>query len=108
MNMNHRKNRMQRMGAINASSTAGSSDGIQGTYTPYPTNTSSPGGSDLSAAAAAAASLVASGRSAATGILQAEAAQNAINAQKNLTSALTPGVITIGLALVAFFILSKK
>ena len=42
------------------------------------------------------------------GWLQAEAAQNAINAQKNLTAALTPGMITIILGALVYMMVAKK
>jgi outer membrane lipoprotein SlyB len=80
-------NRNQRMGAINASSTAGTSAGN---------------------IAQTAASLVNTASGAVKGVLQAEAAQNAINAQKNLTSALTPGVITLGLFVLGYWLVTKK
>jgi mannose/fructose/N-acetylgalactosamine-specific phosphotransferase system component IID len=83
--------RQQRMGAINASSTAGTS-----------------AGATAASIASTAASLANTGKSVVTGVLQAEAAQNAINAQKNLTSALTPGVITMGLAVLAYWLVTKK
>jgi len=57
--------------------------------------------------AATIASLAATGKRSDRRIA-AEAAQNAINAQKNLTSALTPGVITMGLAVLAYWLVMKK
>ena len=102
--------RMQRMGSINASSTAGTSAGMGG-------GNSVPSGAYAGSTdnnvnwgniAQSAASIANTGKSVVTGVLQAEAAQNAINAQKNFTSALTPGVITIGLAVLAYVLISRK
>lgn len=78
--------RNQRMGSINASSAAG---------------TSAPNSANI---ASSVSSLVSSGTAAAKGILSAEAAQNAINAEKNLTAALTPQVI-IGIICVIGYVM---
>lgn len=80
------------LGAINASSSSAPAT---------PTASGTTVAQDIS-------SIVASGSAAVKGVLQAEAAQNAINAQKNFTSALTPGVITMGLAVLAYWLISKK
>jgi hypothetical protein len=81
--------------------------GSLGSISSASTSASAPAG-NMQSTASSIASLVASGNAAAKGILQAEAAQNAINAQKNLTSALTPGVITIGLAVLAYALVFRK
>ena len=98
---NYRANRMGRMGSIDASSTAGTSGGPS----PVTGNSSSTNWADVGAGIASVAN---TGKGIVQGVLQAEATQNAINAQRNLTSALTPQVITIGLALIAYFILTRK
>jgi hypothetical protein len=89
------------LGSINASS---SSAGPGTAVATTPTTS----GTSLADVAGSAASLAATGKAVVTGVLQAEAAQNAINAQKNLTSALTPGVITMGLAVLAYWLVMKK
>jgi len=65
-------------------------------------------GTSLTDIASAASTLATTASNTAKSVLQAEAAQNAINAQKNLTAALTPGVITIGLAVLAYWLVVKK
>ena len=62
----------------------------------------------LSSTATSIASLTNSATSLAKGVLSAEAAQNAINAQKNLTAALTPGTITIIIGALLYMFISKK
>ena len=84
--------RGQRMGSINASSSAG---------------TSAPS-TNLQSTAASVASLANTAGSVAKGILQGEAAQNAINAQKNLTAALSPTVILAIIAVIGYVIVAKK
>lgn len=105
--------RMQRMGLIGASSTSGTSAGMGGGSTPSVPYSGVPYGADggsinWGGIAQSAASIANTGRGVVQGVLQAEAAQNAINAQRNLTTALTPGVITIGLAVLAYFLISRK
>lgn len=75
------------------------------------TNTSIPTAGDSSSLQTTANSIASIGNTAASlakAALQAEAAQNAINAEKNLTAALTPGVITIIIGVIAYAVLAKK
>lgn len=94
-----RRRRLSGMGAASTSPTDGA-----GNYIPVAQTAS---GSSLQTTAAAAASLVNSAKGAITGALQAEAAQNAINAQKNFTQALTPGMITLLIGVVAYALVFK-
>lgn len=92
------------MGSIQASS---SSTGAAQTQIPNAGgNVANANG--LQTTAQSIASLTNSATSLAKGVLQAEAAQNAINAQRNLTSALTPGMITLILLGIGYFVLVKK
>jgi hypothetical protein len=79
------------------------------TSSPSSTNTGIPtAGGSLQSTANSIASIGASAAALVKAGLQAEAAQNAINAQKNLTTALTPGVITIILGVIIYAVVVKK
>jgi hypothetical protein len=102
-NLGAMRMRKRGMGAIGASSTSAG----PGTAT-VPTAGNAITTDGLSTTASSVASLTTSATSLVKGILGAESAQNAINAQKNLTAALTPGVLTLIIGVIAYALVTKK
>lgn len=68
----------------------------------------SAGGTDLTAVAAASGSVVSNIGNLVRGVLSAEAAQNGIVAQRNLTAALSPGVIVAILGVIGYVLVTRK
>jgi hypothetical protein len=109
-------NRMARLGALGSTSASDLLSPPTLVTSPTPpillppdiTGTSGSGSGSSTSIAQDIGSIASTAGNVVKGVLQAESAQNAINAQKNLTSALTPGVITMGLAVLAYWLVTKK